>query len=1484
MQHTESLETRQLLSANPLMEISQLSDEFEDQNSIADWSRLHQTEGWNADQLQAWDVNQTQSGRMAMVPETAVWYQDWRGPMAFKEVTGDFVFTTEVHITDRDDVGGSDSDNVPGDALFSLGGLMIRTPREIDGPGDWSPGSMQDDGTNNGENYVFLSLGYGNSANEFSLEVKTTRNSNSQLELSPLGADADTVRIQIARVGDTVLTLFQEAGQQWQVHRRYSRPDMPQTIQAGLVTYTDWEKANDFTPLFHNSNVLTPSGTDPTPDQPFNPDLVAGFEYARFARPQVPAGLTTDDLLNHASDEQLLSFLGDNAHPAGNGEGPIDPAVPGATSEMSIGMNLTMVNDWTHSWIFKDAFKLARTFTTRSLNTTTWEFAYNGPPEMDGDGWVTSLPADMINENGETTVYWADSILFSEGGNPAGTYRAEWNGEGSITFGATVLTEGVNEDGRRYAVLDVAEDQTLHIRINDTNPDNHIRDIQIFMPDYEGQSLDIDNWNPGSNESPFHPLYLERLQPFDTIRFMQWQQVNSDNRAVLTAADLRPVTHANQGSTSRSSYNGVSVEYMVQLANELGSNVWFNMPHQADDSYVQAFAEYVRDNIHDNALIHVEYSNEVWNYAPGYTANAWVAGQMSLPENEGLTFIDVWAQEARRDFTIWSGVFAGQEDQLIRVAAGQQNNPWLTGQLLERMNGEFDAVSSTSYAGFGNRSTDWINDTMTQDDIIDQVLDTSVVRSLQTQAAHVDLAEQYSQQLGRDIQFLTYEGGSHLDAFGSEFEELVHSVQDHPRFREIYATLLNGMQDLGVEMHTQYVFSSTGRPTPHGEFGVLHEMAAPLEDAHEYHALVDFIGGNLDRPLSIIAIEATDAAAHESGDSAEFTITRHGGLTTSDQIVTYTIGGTAEPGLDYEALSGTAVIAAGATSTTVIITPVLDSNVSGDEGTEQIRLTLDDSIDYALAENSTATAALMDNEFLTIGDRSISRNDVLTVDLPATNPAGAAIDYEVLIGGDLLFTLNRQYNLTSTGNYHTDHTGAMEKWVRGTSVSGTQEWFFILPNGDFGQATGGFADGLVANVGTDAYHDPRLLLEAPAPASGLIHNGVLTITPATGFAGVFEVTLNQGIGNITSSTTFQVTVTNSTPVLAPIADRSHAVSDGPITIPLLATDADNDSLTFTVRFSGSGQQAAQLNGQFNLTVASNLNNYGLNWGGRSEKWINGIESNISNGWYFLLPDGSVNAWGGSFETSTQIAVLSTAHYDDPELLLEAEPPGLGVEVVNSNLIITPSSETGTFAIEVTGHDGVASASTDFTFTLTNNAPELSISDQIATDGVPLSIQLPVLDADGQEIFYTVELLGDDFSLLDAEHGFYSDGNYWTNYLGQNERWIRDSDHQWFYLLPGGELHQWNDSFDNSPLIATLSADVYEDPTLLTAPTTIPVTFSVTGGVLTIQAESGYSGTLRMRVTANDGFDVTSIDFRVVVSSSANNNTDTIFANLEFYEL
>jgi len=294
---------------NPL---SVLNDEFEDGATLSDWARIHEVEGWNADHASIWDIDATQSGRMVIEPHTTSWYQDYRGILAFKEVSGDFAITSQVYVTDRDLL---DDNEVPFPS-YSLAGLMIRRPRAITNPAvDWSPGDMVIGNPPNGENYVFLSIGQADNVggSEFQFEVKNTRNSNSQLQISP--APGNLITIQLIRIGDSVLTLYQEPGEDWVVHRRYDRADLPETLQVGMVAYTEWDLIwPNFTPLEHNSNVLTnpPYGFD------FQPDLTAGFEYARFYEPIVPEELAGVNLFNQGqvSDEQLLSFLGDVANQA----------------------------------------------------------------------------------------------------------------------------------------------------------------------------------------------------------------------------------------------------------------------------------------------------------------------------------------------------------------------------------------------------------------------------------------------------------------------------------------------------------------------------------------------------------------------------------------------------------------------------------------------------------------------------------------------------------------------------------------------------------------------------------------------------------------------------------------------------------------------------------------------------------------------------------------------------------------------------------------------------------------------------------------------------------------------------------------------------------------------------------------------------------------------------------------------------------------
>jgi hypothetical protein len=261
-------------------DVSALSDEFDSAASLAKWQRVEKVEGWNNDQLEKVDASATRAGWLTMVPYTSTWYQDYRGILLFKPVNGDFMVTAKLHVSGRS--GG------PPRAQFSLGGLMIRTPRTIT-PSTWRQGT---------ENYVFLSVGAANEPGRFQFEVKTTINSDSQLVTAP--APSGDALIRLVRVGESVIAL-RNSDDGWTVHRRYRRGDFPATLQVGMTCYTDYPGASRMDPPTHNRSVIRDG----------NPDLIAQYDYIRFARPKVPSSLAGRELDDPSiSDAQLLAFLG----------------------------------------------------------------------------------------------------------------------------------------------------------------------------------------------------------------------------------------------------------------------------------------------------------------------------------------------------------------------------------------------------------------------------------------------------------------------------------------------------------------------------------------------------------------------------------------------------------------------------------------------------------------------------------------------------------------------------------------------------------------------------------------------------------------------------------------------------------------------------------------------------------------------------------------------------------------------------------------------------------------------------------------------------------------------------------------------------------------------------------------------------------------------------------------------------------------------
>ena len=279
-------------SASPLGtqsdDLAPLSDEFASAATLGNFTRLYAIEGWGVDRLTTYNINTTRPGALVMVPRASGWYQDYQGELAFKTVTGDFVVTTDVGVTN---VAGT---GAPG-ANYAFAGLLVRTPRpSVTSPATWTAG---------GENWVVQGVGTGANPGTYNYEQKNTVNSVTTPVFPPGSGRAV---LQFVRLGNALLVLRQPAGGAWSVVARYNHADFPATLHVGMSAMGNFSAASAIPPLQHNQTVITFASAD----------LVATFDYFRLQRPVVPGNLQGLDFTNpgQVSDAQLLVFLGANAN------------------------------------------------------------------------------------------------------------------------------------------------------------------------------------------------------------------------------------------------------------------------------------------------------------------------------------------------------------------------------------------------------------------------------------------------------------------------------------------------------------------------------------------------------------------------------------------------------------------------------------------------------------------------------------------------------------------------------------------------------------------------------------------------------------------------------------------------------------------------------------------------------------------------------------------------------------------------------------------------------------------------------------------------------------------------------------------------------------------------------------------------------------------------------------------------------------------
>ncbi|HBN79276.1 MAG TPA: hypothetical protein DD473_26355, partial [Planctomycetaceae bacterium] len=590
---------------------------------------------------------------------------------------------------------------------------------------------------------------------------------------------------------------------------------------------------------------------------------------------------------------------------------------------------------------------------------------------------------------------------------------------------------------------------------------------------------------------------------------------------------------------------------------------------------------------------------------------------------------------------------------------------------------------------------------------------------------HRNIADNYSEILGREIQYVSYESGSHIFGFNSPFwqgpaEAAAVEAMYSPRMYDVYQTLLNVVRDIGLDLYNEFTFTSHYGASPYGSYGLLYAMDQPLDTAHQYNSLQDFIAAQAETQASVpvVTVHVDNSTGSESGTAATllFSLSE---AQSEDLTVYYSLAGSALVGADYTDPGNSIVILAGETSNTLVLQPVDDELAEGDENV-LVELLADAA--YSVGELAAAEVVITDNDFEVIQALQISHTlDVYEHVLPATLPDGVALSYSAELVITPEYLIDQQYNFHSTGNYHQNYHGQNERWIQGDGY----DWFYLLNNGELFRWQDSFANSeLIASLTADVYDDPQRLIDVEIPAVVSVVDNQLIITPSENFLGSFEIDVTIGDGSREETQRVMVSVINSPPIISPIANQQMSVTDNLLIVPLEYGDSDSEPVQLIAQIVGA--ERYELDQQFDFWSEGN---YFENHQGGGERWLR----SQTNQWFYLLENGDLHQWNGSLETSPLIAALGTAVYEDPTLLIDVESIPITLQMIGNELHIDPAETfAGEFMIEILATDGLNTTSVQFSVSVINQPPMMDlIPDQLLlAEQTESTLPLNFSDADG----------------------------------------------------------------------------------------------------------------------------------------------------------
>lgn len=578
---------------------------------------------------------------------------------------------------------------------------------------------------------------------------------------------------------------------------------------------------------------------------------------------------------------------------------------PAALFKPSLGINTEAPqaeqNDIVLPMPFVDIFRTARPFAEYSCKDVTY----------DEHGWPNALPSSCTGKNPAVIrTFLLDNTL--QGMIPSGQYTVLYEGSGTINYSgyAKILSHSEGRDLIEItlpAKLDTASNAVNRVALQIAS--GTVKNIRIVMPGgiCEGNPfIRVDNaggcpagqyrsfeetLQTNRNAIVFNPDYLRFLKDFRVVRMMNLMEASpsqlacaqtvpgNPNQFVYDAdgklqydqscllqdftwdqrSKLDDAVWGASGNIARLERygRGVPLEVQVELANQLNAHPWFNIVHNATDTYVREFAEYVRTHLRPGLKAHLEYSNEVWN------GQFWAALYMR-EKGKGLYTAAVnpywdgayyYAKRASKIFQLWEEVFGGTT-RLVRILGTYQGSPDTTNNMLNYSDTRqyVDAVATGGYFyACWDRTNSNCTDTSkipkplaeatSVDDIfaaIDNPNDPYGMEGLKNQFIRQAVV---AKRFGKAL--YAYEGGQHLTIAGTiaadrrqNMLDLFHAANRDPRMGERYQQLLNAWKATDGELFM--LFSVPHTFNRFGSFGLKESLNQPRTSAPKYDGAMKF--------------------------------------------------------------------------------------------------------------------------------------------------------------------------------------------------------------------------------------------------------------------------------------------------------------------------------------------------------------------------------------------------------------------------------------------------------------------------------------------------------------------------------------------------------------------------------------------------------------------------------------------------------------------